>query len=83
MGGNSPIRYGLIERALRRGGKKHTRTRGSHHNWIYRGRAFTIVVHGNAVKAQYIRRLREFWSLREDDGVSDKEFWDGKWPGKR
>jgi predicted RNA binding protein YcfA (HicA-like mRNA interferase family) len=79
MGGNSPIRYAVIERALRRGGAVHTRTRGSHHNWTFRGRAFTIVVHNNVVKAPYIKRLREFWSLAPQDGVSDKDFWDGKW----
>jgi hypothetical protein len=79
MGGNSPIRYRKIKRALDRGGAELTSINGSHFNWTYKGRPFTIVVHSNEVKAPYIRRLREFWSLTVADGVSDRDFWNGDW----
>lgn len=79
MGGNSPIRYAKLRRALLRGGANEGAINGSHHNWNYRGIAQSIPVHHNQVKASYVRRLRQSWGLTREDGVSDTDFWNGDW----
>jgi hypothetical protein len=65
---------------LERGGAVHVNTVGSHHIWLYKGLEQVIVVHKNEVKVWYIKDARKAWGLREQDGVSDKKFWDGDWP---
>lgn len=50
MAGNSPIRYAKLKRALSRGGAEERGIAGSHHNWAYRGVAFSIPVHAGKVK---------------------------------
>ncbi|MCA8910182.1 MAG: hypothetical protein KDB82_00635 [Planctomycetes bacterium] len=79
MAGNSPIRYAKLKRALLRGGAEEGSINGSHHNWRYKGMNQSIPVHRNLVKARYVVRLRKAWKLRSEDGVSDKDFWNGNW----
>lgn len=83
MAGNSPIRYGKVERALQRGGAVLVSVSGSHFSWEYQGILVTIVVHGNQVKAPYVVKARKAWRLLTQDGVADKDFWDGKWTERR
>lgn len=80
MGGNSPIRYATLRRALLRGEAVERSINSSHHNWIYRQMLQTIPVHSGLVKARYVTRLRKAWGLTRQDGVSDDDFWEGNWP---
>lgn len=79
MGAGSPVPFRDVERALRRGGAVLSSSTGSHFTYRYRNRPYTIPVKHNHVKAGYVKSLRKFWFLTNDDGVSDDDFWEGRW----
>jgi predicted RNA binding protein YcfA (HicA-like mRNA interferase family) len=61
----SPVRIGIVERALRRAGWSHVRTTGSHRIYEKSGEArhLCIPVHHGQVKHVYVRQIQKDYGI--------------------
>ena len=79
------LKYRELHTLLTRCGAREVRQRGSHVIWEYSGVFAVFTPHGGGedVPRNEIRRARNAWKLRPEDGVSDDQFFNGDWGARK